>query len=162
MIVRIYRWQERQNRFHCQKIHLEESTYIQGEMFFGAIFDARQGMMPGFKNFRTQKVDRLEIDSVKGEISVYCSAVIERKENKSKVSFCAQKGCDSARVKGSPYCGVHTNKAVYGNVSEDHGTPAQDYPLPSVSNSEVLECTCKDHCTHDIPPFTCLCVCHCP
>lgn len=123
MIIRIHRWQERQNRFHVQKIFLEDSIDVQGENFFGAIFDARQGMIPGFKNFRTQKVDRIEINSLDGSISVYTSAAVERKENKR-----SRKVDTAAAMK------------VYEPLN-DTVNSIMGSTLPPLSNSKVLECT---------------------
>src|SRR5271155_4726237 len=80
MIITVHRWQPKTNRFNNQKFTLEEA-----DNFFGADFDARQRPDAGFKNFRTQHVDRIEINSYDGTVDIYTSPVSERKYTKKVV-----------------------------------------------------------------------------
>lgn len=86
MRVIVHRWQQNRGNYNNQTFELanvlNSESDSEGDIstFWGANFDGRMASKEScYKNFRTQKVDKVEVDTLKNEIHIYTSALVERK-----------------------------------------------------------------------------------
>lgn len=92
MQVIVHRWQQNRGSYNNQRFEMAMPTdggfeaVADGALtFWGANFDGRmKSVEPGMKNFRTQKVDRIEVDTYKGEVHIYTSALVERAPRRAR------------------------------------------------------------------------------
>lgn len=81
MIIRVHRWQPNQDRFHVQKFELWDDVGEptgDDQTFLGFDFDKRARQNEGFKNFRSQHVDRIEVNTLEGTLDIFTSPIIDR------------------------------------------------------------------------------------
>lgn len=91
MIIRIHRWQPRQNRYHVKKYEIKNSVAADtsnpnipqiggGQTFFGI---ATGEGMEGFLALRNHAITRVEVDSFQETINIYTAPTTERPYVKS-------------------------------------------------------------------------------
>lgn len=121
MIIRIHRWQPNQDRFHVQKFELYSECFNcvglpkNGEStFLGFDFDKRARQNKGFKNFRSQHVDRIEVNTLDGTLDIFTSPIIDR-------PYKVKSKAPDPEVAMSVYTPLSvSNSGVIGNACIEH------------------------------------------
>lgn len=108
VIVKISRFQPKLNKYVSKNHELEsgEDALKGGNTFLGISIDARLKPEPGFMALRTQRVDRIEIDSQTETITIFTSPIVTRESKGSgrKFTEVQQEATDALYNPGLCFC----------------------------------------------------------